>query len=217
MKAEKLYKIDMRVNEFFRHVDYMMDNTINGIRNKDIFLLQEVSQNSEPRSNRLQLRIDQMCQVYIAKFEPKAYSLRKVITCIKIIATLERISDHIFNISQSFTKLIKESGLYKADESLIQLFSLTQDMYKNSILSVATENPILAKEIIEKDTEVNNLRDKIIHNSLIELTNKSNQIEILTKNMEISRNIERIADLTTNICEDLIYRITGEIYRRSKS
>lgn len=215
MKAEKLYKLEYKLNEYFRHVNEMMELSIAGIKSRDEAALQEINGNMESRANRFELRIDQMCQIYIAKYEPKASALRKAITTMKMNNSLERIADHVCNVNRTCMTLFDDSFVNYINSDVLNIYYSAHKMFKDTMLAIATDNTELAEEIRHRDKEVNAYRDTILKNAIKEMTINGEKAEALNNIINISRNIERVADITTNICEDLIYRIDGVIKKHT--
>ena len=86
---------------------------------------------------------------------------------------------------------------------------LAGKMLKNSIDSFVNEDPVLAKSVCEMDNEVDNLRDQILRELITFMVSDPATIERSIHLIRISRNLERIADLSTNICEDVIFMVEG--------
>ena len=95
--------------------------------------------------------------------------------------------------------------------------ALATQMVKDSITAFITEDGLLAKSVCERDNIIDRLRDKT-YNELVEVMSADQStIERSLNLMRISRNLERIADLSTNICEDVIFIVEGKIIKHLAS
>lgn len=215
-QVTKLDKLEHKIIDFFSHVDMMISKVKSGIKDRNTELLTEVIEKDEKRANKFELRIDQYSLIFIAKFEPKASALRSAIIGIKINNTLERIADHSVNVSRHSIELINGSFVNYFNDNLIQMLEVSSQMFKDAKVAFETKDLALAETIPLRDKEVNNFRDIILQNGISEISKNGELVKDLDHLIAISRNVERIADLTTNICEDLIYQIDGRIVKHHR-
>ncbi len=213
----KLEKLEHKIIDFFAHVDMMINKLKAGIKERNSELLIELIEKDEKKANKYELRIDQYSLIFIAKFEPKASALRSAITCIKINNSLERIADHTVNVSRHTNELIKGSFVNYFNDNLIQMLEISHKMFLDTKLAFENGNLELAETVPIKDKEVNNFRDIILQNCINEISKNGELVKDLDHLIAMSRNIERIADICTNICEDFIYKIDGRIVKHHRN
>ncbi|WP_207644708.1 phosphate signaling complex protein PhoU [Caloranaerobacter ferrireducens] len=157
----------------------------------------------------LEVQIEEKCLDLIALQQPIARDLRKISTILKIITDLERIGDHAVNIAEVVIKIGKEKFI-KPLIDIPKMADIVKKMVKNSLNSYIKEDLKLAKEVAQMDEIVDNIY-KDIYIELLELLTKNKKNMPQTINLLlIGRYLERVADHTTNICERIIYMITGE-------
>jgi phosphate transport system protein len=216
-QSNKLEKLEHKILDFFSHIDMMVVKLKTGIKERNTSLLVDLIEKDEKKANKTELRIDQYALIFIAKYEPKARSLRSAITSIKINNTLERIADHSVNISRHTIELINSSFVNYFNDNLIYMLDVTHQMLIDTKAAIENDDIDLAQSIQKRDLEVNKLRDVILQNCILEISKNGQLIKDLDHLIAMSRNIERIADLTTNICEDLIYKIDGKITKHHKN
>ncbi|MEO0144897.1 MAG: phosphate signaling complex protein PhoU [candidate division WOR-3 bacterium] len=147
----------------------------------------------------------------LALYQPEAGDLRKIITAIKVNNDLERIADHIENISRDYY-LMKDNPVVSVQE----LFDKVMLAYEKAINSYKNRDVNLAKEVIMCDKEIDEMRNKLIVEIVNYIMENPSKAEISLKTLNIVQNLERIADLSTNICEDVIFLIEGKIYKHGK-
>ncbi len=161
-----------------------------------------------------EIDIEESCLQCLALYQPVAFDLRFVVSVLKINNDLERIGDLSVNIAERALSL----GRTSLPKHNIDYFLMSQkviDMLKQSIDSFIAGNSELARKICLADKEVDEIHQKnySIVESIISSNNGDSQAISIMQLMSISRYIERIADLATNIAEDVIYIVEGKIQR----
>jgi phosphate transport system protein len=132
-----------------------------------------------------------------------------------INSTLERIGDHAVTIAESALFLIEHPQLKQLID-LPRMGEVVNAMISDSITSFINEDAVLAKSVCERDGIVDGLRDQILRELITFMISDTSYIERSLQLMKISSNLERIADLATNICEDVIYMVKGEVIKHHK-
>jgi phosphate transport system protein len=165
----------------------------------------------EPIVNRMENEIESGCIEYLALYQPEAIDLRTVIAILKISGSLERIADHVVNILQRFESFEDAKNF----SQLTAMFQRSQAMLHDSIDALVTGNSDKARRVIaadrDMDADLKSLTDEAIKYLRIQTKSGKTAVSALL----IGRDLERIADIATNICEDTIYMIRGEIFKRS--
>ena len=162
--------------------------------------------------DQLEVDIEEECLKILALHQPVATDLRFVIAVLKINNDLERIGDEAVNIA--------ERALFLANHVPVDIpfdFTLmgdkSQTMLRLSLDSLVTLDAGLAREVGAMDDEVDELNRQMYLKLESAMQRQPEQIESLVHVLSISRHLERIADYATNIAEDIIYLIEGEIIR----
>ena len=147
----------------------------------------------------------------IAKEQPVARDLRRIIGALKISLEIERIADFAVNIAKATIRIGACNSLI-VNTNLEQMKEITVKMLKNAVTAFINEDLLLAKEVGELDDQVddyNEVNSKYILNYLSEHPEEMNQ---LTRLLFINRHLERAADHITNIAESAAYLIKGRKY-----
>jgi phosphate transport system protein len=215
MFYEKLNRLKEKIIEQGNLVESMIEKSIRGLLNKDKALLLEVLQVDEPRTNEMEIEIDEMCINLIARFQPEARDLRTVIMILKMNNDLERIGDMAVNISESALYLIERPQV-KPMIDLPKMAEETIQMLKDGIDSFIKSDAKLAKSVCERDDIVDAYRDQILRELITCMISDPTTIERAIHIDRISRNLERIADLATNIGEDVVYIVEGKIIKHGR-
>lgn len=216
MLEEKITELTRELVGFATLVEHMIEKSIKGLLEKKRELLLEVIEEDEPKANHLEIELDELCTNSIAQFEPKAKDLRTVLMISKISNDLERIGDHAVNVAESSLFLI-ERPLVKPLIDIPRMAEITIKMLKDSTASFIRENALLAKNVCERDSSVDHLQEQILRELITFMSSDSSTIERSLHLIRISSNLERIADLSTNICEGIIFITEGRVIKHHKS
>jgi phosphate transport system protein len=180
--------------------------------NKEKELLLNIIKDDEPKSNLLEIELDELCINLIGQYQPKAKDLRTILMILKMNNDLERIGDMAVNISESSLFII-ERPMVKPLIDIPRMAEETIKMLKDSIDSFITGEVMLAKSVCERDDVVDKLRDQILRELITFMSSDPSTIERSIHLIRISRDLERIADLSTNICEDVLYIEEGRVIK----
>ncbi|MBF0489228.1 MAG: phosphate signaling complex protein PhoU [Candidatus Omnitrophica bacterium] len=189
-------------------VEDMIGKSIRGLLDRNSGLLEEVINTYEPRVNDYDRDIEKMCVELIAQYEPVARDLRMVIMIIKMNKDLERMADHAVNICESGVFLLQNPVMTSSDD-LRLMGENSVRMLKDSINAFVNEDVTLAQAVCERDSIVDDAGDKILKDLTELMRGKIDVIPRCLQLMRIAHNLERIADLATNISEEVIYIVEG--------
>jgi len=160
--------------------------------------------------NELEVAIDDKCLQLIALYQPAAMDLRFIAMALKMCTDLERIADLAVNICQRVLELADLPQL-KPLIDIPQLASLAQSMLREAVDAFVNRDVDLAKRVIRRDDEADNLRNlvqsELVNDYLGKDTSTAPRAVAL---ILVARYLERICDHTTNIAEDVIYMVKGD-------
>ncbi len=212
MLAEKLITLRERLIEMSSLVEAMIEKSVRGLETKNNEMLLEVMEKHEPLVNNLEIELDEQCINLIALYQPKAKDARQILIVSKMIGELERIGDHAVNIAQAAQFLIARPEV-KPLVDIPRMALLAIEMLRNSINAFIQENIDLAQSILLKDDEVDRLRDYVMRDLIAYMSADPSTIERGVELIRVAANLERAADLSTNICEAVIYMVQGRVVK----
>lgn len=212
MLAEKLITLRERLIEMSSLVEAMIEKSVRGLETKNNEMLLEVMEKHEPLVNNLEIELDEQCINLIALYQPKAKDARQILIISKMIGELERIGDHAVNIAQAAQFLIVRPDV-KPLVDIPKMAALTKEMLQNSINAFIREDIDLAQSILLKDDEVDRLRDYVMRDLIAYMSADPSTIERGVELIRVAANLERAADLSTNICEAVIYMVQGRVVK----
>jgi phosphate transport system protein len=164
--------------------------------------------------DRKEIMIEEECLKILALHQPVAADLRYVLACVKVNNDMERICDLGVNIAKR-AKALAESEHYSSKLDFNPMINVTRIMLKGALDALVYMDEKLARDVIAKDDIVDECNAKTFEMVKELIKNDPQHVEYYLNMLSISRYLERIADYTTNICEDIIYMIRGEIVRHS--
>ena len=159
-----------------------------------------------------EIEVEEDCLKILALHQPVAADLRYVVAVLKINSDLERIADLAVNIAERTTDLNIRSNVTPSLDLKSMLDAATM-MVRQSVDALVRHDAVMAYEVIPKDDKVDDLYREAYQFVLEQIRVNPDSVESLVSLLNIARNLERIADHATNIAEDVIYMIEGDIVR----
>ncbi len=157
----------------------------------------------------LDVELDKLCLTLLARHQPMAVDLRFLTSVLRISSELERIADQAVNIAQRSLELLKSPTL-KPLIDIPRMAQLAKKMVKDAIDAFIQKDTELAKNVCERDDEVDDLNDQIFRELLTYMLQDPSSIKKAVDLILVGRHLERIADHATNISENVIYFVKGK-------
>ncbi len=158
----------------------------------------------------LELEVEDQAIGLLALQQPMARDLRFIIASIKVSNDLERVGDHAVNIAQSAQRLSTLSTVITPDPEIADMARRARQMLRDSLTAFVRADGALGRDVCRADDEVD-----AMHNSMFRIlvTHMMEDARTITPSLElllVSRNLERVADLATNIGEDAVFLAEGK-------
>lgn len=182
---------------------------------KDIELCRKVIRSDE-EIDRDEVELEENCLKILALHQPVARDLRMVVATLKMNSDLERIADLAVNFAARSKFILKRSG-FSDHRDFSEMSFVVRDMLRNSIDSLVDLDLQKAKYVWEEDEKVDDMHKENYQWIYDKIAKNPEQAEMYINQLSLSRYLERIADFATNIAEDVIYLISGEIVRHNVS
>jgi phosphate transport system protein len=167
---------------------------------------------SDQDVNDLQIEIDDRCLRLLALQQPMASDLRLITAAMKINADLERIGDQAVNIAEQAVRILAHPPL-KPIIDLPRMAEIAERMTRESLDAFVRKDAKLARSILARDDEVDQLKDQVFRVLLTYMMADPGTIERALGLILVSRHLERIADHATNIAEDVIFVVEAKDVR----
>lgn len=162
------------------------------------------------------VRLEDECLKILALHQPVAIDLRRIATVLKITGELERVADLGVHIAERASGLLVQPGV-QVPEKLQQMSRRALDMLHRSIDSYVEFDSRMARQVCADDEAVDQMNLEIIEALVATMKRSPDLVDPALHLFSASRHVERIADHATNIAEDVVYLVEGEIIRHRES
>ena len=208
---EEISKLKKMLFEMASSVEEMIAKSIKALKDRNMIMAEEVIKGDQ-KINEMEVEIDNQCIRILALYHPEAADLRTVSMIMKINNDLERIGDHAVNIA--------EKTIYLADKPpvkpLIDIPKMADkaiQMLQESLDAFVNKDAELAVDVCKKDDDVDELEPQIVRELVTYMISDPQTIDRSLALILIAREIERVADLATNIAEDTYYIASGKMLK----
>lgn len=190
-------------------VEKSIERAMESLRNRDLELAHQVIADDE-KINHKRFEIEEKCIELIVTQQPMASDLRIIIAVLNIIVDLERIADHATGNARIAIMIGNEPPL-KPLIDLPRMAQKTGEMLRRSLDAFINRDAEAAKQICAEDDEVDALYDQVFRELITFMAEDTKTITRATRLIWVGHNLERSADRVTNICERVVYVVTGKM------
>lgn len=162
--------------------------------------------------DRLEVEIEDECLKMLALHQPVASDLRFIVACLKSASDLERIADLAGSIAERAISFCARSDM-PLPPRLHEMVEACARMLRAAIEAFVRGDPAAARALLAQDERIDSLNRDVIQGCLSTMHDDPASIEQAVDLISISKNLERIGDHVTNIAEDVVYLVEGDIIR----
>ena len=210
MKRE-IDKLKSKLLSLCRVVEESFLQAVKSIKEQNANLAKKVIK-ADIKIDHMEVDVEEECLKILALYQPVAIDLRFIITALKMNNDLERIGDLAVNIAERSQFLAAQRKI-DVPFDFDRMAEKTQLMLRKSLDALVNMDCKLAHEVCAADDEVDTINRKMYNQVKDSIRSHPEWLESLIHLLSVSRDLERIADHTTNIAEDVIYMVEGEIVR----
>ena len=207
--AAGLRDLQDRLAEMGEAVDSALALAVEALVRRDLGLAKRVIAD-DVRINRAQRDIEERSIVLLATQQPMASDLRTILAVLNVAVELERIGDYAEGIGKIALRLLEEPEL-KPLVDIPRMAELARGLIRDALRSLRERDVALAREVAQRDDEVDALTDQVYRELLTFMLNDPRTISRATYLIWVSHNLERAADRATNIAERVVQLVTGEM------
>ena len=211
---KEMQKLKKEILAIGSYVEQALQRAVRSVEESDPELADEVILADE-KIDDLEVELEEDCLKLLALHQPVAIDLRYVVAILKINNELERIGDLAVTICKQ-TKIIAENGKVDTALGVGLLMDKVELMLKKSLDALVGLNLDLANDVCSSDDEVDQMYHSIYEELKKRMRGDVEHMESYLSLIRVIRSLERIADHTTNIAEDVVYMINGQIIRHSR-
>ncbi len=171
---------------------------------------------ADEQIDRLDTELEEKCIRLLALRQPAARDLRFITTAIKITGHLERIGDMAANIAEKIL-ILNDFTQIKPYMDLPRMVEIVRGMIRKSLDALVHEDIELARQVREEDSVIDQLNDQIFRELLTFMMEDPHKIQGCLYIIQISKNLERIADHAESIADMVVYMVTGKNVRHKSA
>jgi phosphate transport system protein len=213
--VEELEQLKTKLLEMSSLVEAAIQRSISAVIHKDRSAAEQVFRDEE-RINEIEIEIDEFAINLLALQQPMAADLRLIVAALKINTDLERMGDLSVNIAQRATSLMEEPVI-KPMIDIPHIAGLVQSMVRKALDAFVSRDADLARSVLASDDAVDSLRSACYHELVSFMEKDPQNIRQALDLLAVTRNLERIADHSTNIAEDVLFLVKGvDVRHRSE-
>lgn len=160
--------------------------------------------------DQLEIEVEQAAIELLALQQPMARDLRFIISAIKISSDLERVGDHAVNIAQCALRIIALRSPLMIDPAIEDMARRARRMLSDALDAFVRADGALGREVCKRDDQVDALHDSLFRTLLTHMMADIRTINPALELLLVSRNLERVADLATNVAEDAVFLAEGK-------
>jgi phosphate transport system protein len=214
MPIPQMQILKERLIAYARLVEEMIVRSRTALVERQPGILAVIIEEDEPHANAFEMDLEEECTSLIAQHQPMARDLRTLLMILRITNDLERIGDHAVNIAESARQLL--GGAAPPLDALRQMFDAAILMVDCAIRSFVDADAALGQRVCVSDAEVDSLATAILERTSATMSGDPAGVAPSLAVLKIAGNLERIADLATNIGEDVIYMAEGRVIKHHR-
>ena len=193
------------------YVEESIDRAIEALLNRDQVLAERVMSGDDVLDEK-EVAIEEACLKVLALHQPVAHDLRFIVAVMKVNNDLERMGDIAVNIAKRAACLAVEPPL-GGPLDFAAMTEKVQTMVRGSLDALVNLDTQLARRVLIQDDDVDTMNRRMFRVLQDMMAGKPGTVERAVHTLSVSRHLERIADLATNIAEDVVFMVDGEIIR----
>jgi len=200
---EELQNVKKNLLQMATLVEESITKSLDALKKKDSKMASKIRE-IDHEIDKCEIAIEEQCIELIARHQPVGSDLRFLIGVIKMNNDLERMGDHAVNIADVIEYVIKGAHI-KPVTNIWSMAKIVNEMLRQSVESFIDNDTVKAQKVCERDSTVDKMRNETIRILLTYMLEEPETISSAIPYLLVAKNLERIADLSTNICEDVIY------------
>ena len=206
---DQLGTLKQRLLDMSERAEALIDLAVDALLSRDADKAEAVL-DGDGEIDALELEVEQLAISLLALQQPMARDLRFIISAIKVSNDLERVGDHAVNIAQCAIRLIDSKAPVTVDPQIEDMARRSREMLSQSLDAFIRADGTLGRAVCASDDQVDALHNSVFRVLLTHMMADPRTITPSLEMMLVSRNLERVADLATNIGEDAVFLAEGK-------
>jgi phosphate transport system protein len=204
---DQLDTLQQRLMEMAGIVERIVARATTAVLDRDATVAASIIE-EDGRVDDLEVEIDARVMELLALHQPMAGDLRQIVAANKTANDLERVGDHAVNMAKAARRMADSTPLPELRE-LREMVEITREMLGDSLAAYVSRNSGTARLVCATDDKVDNLRRSLFRILVTHMLEDPKRIGGALELLLVSQNLERVADLSTNIAEDVVFLVEG--------
>ena len=205
---DELTELKNRLLDMSGRAEEALDRAMRALLARDVATAADVV-TADRQIDALESGIEDSVTNLLALQQPMAKDLRLLLAALKISNDLERVGDHAVNIAESAERLLAYRTITPEPE-LVEMARLAREMLRRALDAFVRGDARVGREVCAQDDQVDALHDSLFRILLTHMAEDPHTIGAAMEIFLVSRNLERVADLATNIAEDVVFIVEGK-------
>ena len=210
----ELDRLQERIMKMAGMAEEAVERAIRAVHDKDRSVAKEIRAR-DVEIDDIEVEVEELVNELLALHQPMASDLRRIISALKMSNDLERVGDHAVNIARAAKRLSKAPPLPEQRE-ISEMGVIARKMLADSLHAFVNRDPDLARQVCVTDDKVDDLRHSMYRILVTYMIEEPRLISGALEMLRISQSIERVADLATNIAEDVVYMVEGQSMKHGR-
>lgn len=191
-------------------VETQLVEAVLALQNRDTAMARRVVE-FDATINQMRYDIEEHCYTLLALQQPNATDLRRIVAGVSIATNLERMGDHAAGIGRLTLRLAELPAAIHIP-MFTEMAKLAADNLAQTMVALDGFNADLARQVVAQDAKIDEVHKRIYDYLIKTMTDNPATIEYATLLLWVSHDIERFADRVCNICERIVYTVTGNLH-----
>jgi len=206
---DQLTALNRRLLAMSERAEALVELSVDALLTRDAGKAEAVIE-ADRELDTMELELESAALELLALQQPMARDLRFIVSAIKVTSDLERVGDHAVNIAQSAQRLAAQGATLSPDPTLEDMARRARAMLSDAIDAFLRGDGALGRDVCSRDDQVDSMHESVFRILLTHMMADPRTISLSVEYLNVSRNIERVADLATNIGEDAVFLAEGK-------
>lgn len=206
---DQLGELKQRLLAMSARAEELVELSVDALLTRDTGKAQAVIE-ADREIDRMELDVEQLAVELLALQQPMARDLRFLVSAIKVTSDLERVGDHAVNIAQCALRLHELPTRVSPEPSMAEMAKRARGMLADALDAFVRADGTLGRDVCRRDDDVDAMHDALFRVLLTHMMADPRTINPGLELLLVSRNLERVADLATNISEDAVFLAEGK-------
>lgn len=206
-----LNHLQARLLEMAGEAEGLLEMAMGGLLERDATRLARVKEGDQV-VDALELEVDERAMELLALQQPMARDLRQILATLKISNDLERVGDHAVKVANASRRVLDHPPISDLPQ-LQEMSHLSREMLSDALRAWSDRDPAMARQVRLRDDRVDDLRTRCHRILISHMMEDPRRLTPALELIHVSQSLERVADLATNIAEETVFLVEGEVIR----